>query len=55
MPAQHKIDDHNRIITTIWSGAATDNDIFEAVLNYQQSIKSLPKYLLLYKRFSSER
>jgi len=44
MPAQHKIDDHNRIITTIWSGAATDNELFEAVLNYQQSIKSLPKY-----------
>ena len=44
MPAQHKIDDHNRIITTTWTGAATDGELFEAVLNYQQSIKSLPKY-----------
>jgi hypothetical protein len=44
MPAQHKIDDHNKIITTIWSGEATDSELFDAVLKYQQDIKSRPEY-----------
>ena len=44
MPAQHKIDNHNKIITTIWSGEATDSELFDAVSKYQQSIKSRPEY-----------
>jgi hypothetical protein len=44
MPAQHKIDNHNMIITTIWSGEATDRELLDAILKYQQSIKGRPEY-----------
>ena len=44
MPVQHKIDDDAKLITTIWSGNADDNELSDALAKYQQNIKSLPRY-----------
>jgi hypothetical protein len=42
MPATHKIDHELKLITTIWSGVAIDRELYEALLNYQQEIKTQP-------------
>ena len=44
MPALHNIDEELRIITTIWSGEATDSDLIEALLKYQQDIRTQDDY-----------
>ena len=44
MPALHKIDDGMKLITTIWSGEASDAELVNALIRYQQDIKSLPVY-----------
>jgi hypothetical protein len=44
MPVLHKIDDEAKLITTIWSGDANDNELSDALADYQQNIKSLPLY-----------
>ena len=44
MPVLHKIDDDAKLITTIWSGHADDNELSDALADYQQNIKSLPLY-----------
>jgi hypothetical protein len=44
MPALHKIDNDIKLITTIWSGEATDTELINALLKYQQEIKSHPDY-----------
>ena len=38
MPAEHRIDTTNKIITTIWSGEATDSALLDALSTYQQDI-----------------
>jgi hypothetical protein len=44
MPAQHTIDDDGKLITTTWSGAATEHEMIDALVKYQQDIKSQPRY-----------
>lgn len=44
MPALHKIDNDVKLITTIWSGQAVDNELIDALTKYQQDIKSQPDY-----------
>jgi hypothetical protein len=44
MPARHEIDNNMKLITTTWSGEATDRDLITALLKYQQDIKSQPDY-----------
>ncbi len=44
MPAQHTIDNGNKRITTTWSGEATDGELIDALLKYQQNIRSRPDY-----------
>jgi len=44
MPAQHKIDNDVKLITTIWYGEANDTELINALLKYHQEIKSKPSY-----------
>ena len=44
MPALHNIDDELKLITTVWSGVASDTDLIDALLKYQQEIKCGPAY-----------
>jgi hypothetical protein len=44
MPALHKIDNDVRLITTMWSGEATDSDLIDALTKYQQDIRSQADY-----------
>ena len=44
MPAQHKIDNNKRLITTIWLGEAVDGELIDALTKYQREIKSQPDY-----------
>lgn len=44
MPAQHRIDNHNKVIITTWSGEATDRALFDAMTKYLQDIKNQPEY-----------
>jgi len=44
MPALHKIDDDNRLITTTWTGEATDAGLIDAFLQYHRDVKGKPEY-----------
>lgn len=44
MPAEHKIDHNARIIVTTWTGVATDGELIDALLKYQEEIKGEPDY-----------
>jgi hypothetical protein len=44
MPALHEIDTDRKLITTTWSGEATDTELIDALTKYQQGIKSHPDY-----------
>ena len=44
MPAQHKINDNTKLITTIWFGEAIDSELIDALTKYQQDIKSQSNY-----------
>ena len=44
MPAQHKIDNDVKLITTIWYGEANDTELIDSLLKYHQEIKSNPDY-----------
>jgi hypothetical protein len=44
MPALHKIDNEVKLITTIWSGEATANDLIDALTKYQQDVRSQADY-----------
>jgi len=44
MPAQHKIDNSMKLITTTWTGEATDRELIDALLKYQHDIRSQPDY-----------
>ncbi len=44
MPAHHTIDDGKHLITTTWSGEATDQECIDALIRYHRDIKSLPAY-----------
>jgi hypothetical protein len=44
MPAQHHIDDDNRLIITTWYGEANVDELIDAYKDYQQNIKSQPIY-----------
>jgi hypothetical protein len=44
MPAFHKIESDLKLITTTWSGEATDSELIDALTKYQQDIKSNPDY-----------
>ncbi|MEH6471167.1 MAG: hypothetical protein V7752_07950 [Halopseudomonas sp.] len=45
MPAIHSIDNHAKIILTIWEGEAVDADLIDAIENYQQQVQNDPDYL----------
>ncbi len=45
MPAQHSIDNKNKLIVTTWEGEAVDTDLIEALKKYQQDIQGHPAYL----------
>ena len=45
MPAKHYIDEHNRLIVTTWHGEASDSELIEAIIEYQNKIKSHPDYV----------
>jgi hypothetical protein len=40
MPAQHHIDNHEKIIVTKWIGEATDDSLLQALKNYQAEIQN---------------
>jgi hypothetical protein len=44
MPAKHTIDDTVRLITTVWLGEAVDSELIDALIRYQQDIKSQGNY-----------
>lgn len=44
MPARHEIDDNARLIVTTWSGVATDEELINALLKYQEEIRSRSPY-----------
>jgi hypothetical protein len=44
MPAEHHIDNDLKLITTTWSGDATDDEPIDALLKYLRDIRSKPEY-----------
>jgi hypothetical protein len=46
MSAVYKIDLHNKLIITSWSGDVIDSELIDALTHYQQNIKSRPEYRL---------
>jgi hypothetical protein len=44
MPVHHEIDNDIKLITTIWSGEAADNELIDSLSRYQQDIRSQPDY-----------
>ncbi len=44
MPVQHTIDSDKRVITTTWSGEATDGEFIAALAKYQREIKGRLEY-----------
>ncbi len=44
MPLHHTIDTSRKLITSIWTGVATDDDFIAGLLKYQSEIKSRPEY-----------
>ena len=44
MPASYYIDNHTRIIFTVWEGEAVDIDLIDALKKYQTEIKNSPEY-----------
>ena len=45
MPANHKIDNSNKLIITTWEGEAHDNEFIEAIKKYQKEIQNHPDYI----------
>ena len=46
MPAKHNIDSKNKLITTTWSGEASDDELIDAITKYQREIKGNPDCLV---------
>lgn len=44
MPAEHRIDDHARLIVTTWTGVATDKELIDALFKYQDEIRNKSPY-----------
>lgn len=44
MPANHYINDQDKVITTTWDGDATDSDFIEALGKYLNDIQEKPEY-----------
>ncbi len=44
MPVRHTVDSTNKIIITVWTGDATDQEFVEAITKYQKDFKENPDY-----------
>lgn len=44
MPANHRIDTDARILFTTWEGDAADAELYEALKQYYETIRSKPEY-----------
>ncbi len=45
MPANHFIDNKNKLIVTTWEGDAVDVDFIEATIKYQKDIQLNPEHI----------
>ena len=45
MPANHFIDNRNKLIVTTWEGDAVDVDFIEAIIKYQKDIQINPEHI----------
>ena len=45
MPANHHIDNKNKLIITTWEGEARDIEFIEAIKKYQNDIQNHPDYI----------
>ncbi len=42
---QHTIDADNKLICTVWTGEANDDEFITALIKYQNEIKNRPEYM----------
>ncbi len=45
MPMEYMIDTGNELICTVWTGEATDNEFIDALVKYQDEVKSRAEYI----------